>query len=117
MKDFRQGNSGVVYPDNILNNSHAQAFYGVIKETVAEYCCEIDNNMILGELAKGIDSIIDKHSKVDWRDNTEVHNRIEQEIDDLLYKYQKEYGLKLDFDEIDKIINNVKVVALRRYRI
>ena len=37
------------------------------------------------------------------------------DIDDLFYKYEKEHGLKLSFDLIDKIIDNVKTVALRRF--
>ena len=41
--------------------------------------------------------------------------RIEEDIDDLFYKYEKERSLKLSFDLIDKIIDNVKTVALRRF--
>jgi type I restriction enzyme, R subunit len=33
----------------------------------------------------------------------------------LLYLYQKKYDLRLPYDQIDKIIENVKTVALRRY--
>ena len=66
-------------------------------------------------LAMDIDIIIDKHFKVDWHENLEVHNKIAQEIDDLLYLYQKKYDLHLPYEQIDKIIENVKTVALRRY--
>ena len=45
----------------------------------------------------------------------EAIRRIEEDIDDLFYKYEKERGLKLSFDLIDKIIDNVKTVALRRF--
>ncbi len=112
MNDFRKGTDhGVVYPESINDNSNAKAFYGVVKETVSEYC----STDILGELAEDIDIIIEKHSKVDWHDNIEVHRRIEQEIEDIIYLYEKKHGIKLSYEEIDKIIVDIKTVALRRY--
>lgn len=115
MRDFRSGTSGVKYPDNIRKNQNAQAFYGVSKEIISESNDVSDKDELMGELALKIDAIIDGHSKVDWHDNMEVHNRIAQELDDLLYDFANENGLKLDFDQIDKIIESVKTVALRRY--
>ena len=38
-----------------------------------------------------------------------------QDIDDLFYDYEKNHGLALSFEMIDKIIDNVKTVALRRF--
>ena len=115
LQDFRRGHTGVEYPESIRSRPHAQAFYGVVCEEAAEYCTGGSNADILARLALDIDIIIDKHSKVDWHENLEVHNKIAQEIDDLLYLYQKEYDLQLPYKQIDKIIENVKTVALRRY--
>ena len=58
---------------------------------------------------------MDEYTKIDWHDNIDVHNRIAQEVDDLLYDFSKENNIELDFDQIDKIIENVKAVAIRRY--
>ena len=55
------------------------------------------------------------HSQVEWTNNKTIHDRISQDIDDLFYDYEKKQGLKLSFDTIDKIIENVKTVALRRF--
>ena len=115
MQNFRRGYSGVEYPDSISKNPHAQAFYGVVCEEAAAYCTDNNKADILASLAMDIDIIIDKHSKVDWHDNTEVHNKIAQEIDDLIYIYKNKHELDLSYDQIDKIIENVKTVALRRY--
>jgi len=116
LRDFRSGSSGITYPDNIRKNPNAQAFYGVTNEIVREtneaYAVNDDT---VGELALKITEIIETYSKVDWHDNVEVHKRIAQELDDLLYDYAKENGWKLDFDQIDKIIENVKTIALKRY--
>lgn len=115
LRDFRSGASGVTYPDNIRKNPNAKAFYGVVKEIIGETNDLTGKDELMGELALKVDDIIEEHSKVDWHDNMEVHNRIAQELDDLLYDFAKEHGLKLDFDQIDKIIESVKSVALRRY--
>ena len=66
-------------------------------------------------LAEEITKIVANHSQVDWTNNKTIHDRISQDIDDLFYDYEKERGLKLSFDTIDKIIENVKTVALRRF--
>src|SRR5690606_25766830 len=113
--DCHSGASGVTYPDNIRKNPNAQAFYGVVKEIIGETNDLTGKDELMGKLALKVDEIIEEHSKVDWHDNMEVHNRIAQELDDLLYDFAKEHGLKLDFDQIDKIIESVKTVALRRY--
>lgn len=118
MNDFRKGAELEEYPDSLRNNSHAKAFYGVVKETMAEYkgaSGTTDHAEVLANIAIDIDIIIDKHSKVDWHGNPDVHNRIEQEIEDMLYIYEKKHGLKLSFQELDKIIADIKTVALRRY--
>ena len=80
------------------------------KETSESY-----NTDILGDLALNMDEIIKEHQKVDWHDNLEIHNRIAQELDDLLFDFKDKYDLDIDFDTIDKIIEQIKTVALRRY--
>lgn len=115
MNDFRKGDQGEESPDSIKDKANARAFYGVIKEIILKDDSTLEMTELIANLAIDIDIIIDKHSKVDWHDNPEVHKRIEQEIEDILYIYEKKYGLKLSFDEIDKIIVDVKTVAIRRY--
>ena len=94
---------------------HAQAFYGVISaifDSAEGVTVDAD---FAAEIAEEITQIIAKHSQVDWTNNQTIHDRISQDIDDLFYAYEKERGLKLSFDVIDKIIDNVKTVALRRF--
>lgn len=115
MSDFRKGTQDDDSPESIKYSANAKAFYGVIRETTTRYNTASEMVELLANLAADIDIIIDKHSKVDWHDNIDVHNRIEQEIEDILYIYEKKHGLKLSYEEIDKIIVDVKTVALRRY--
>lgn len=129
MKDFRKGYSGATYPEKIKHNIHAQAFYGVIKDILEESkICEIDQieksaeneeiynyEGILADIATDVDIIIERHSKVDWHNNPDVHKRISQEIDGLLYLVRKKHFPNMSFNQIDTMIENIKTVALRRY--
>jgi len=129
MEDFRKGYSGTTYPEKIKHNAHAQAFYGVIKEIleddnfykssglerVAEDEAIYNYEGILADLATDIDIVIERHNKVDWHDNPDVHKKISQEIDGLLYLVKKKHFPKLSYNQIDIMIENIKTVALRRY--
>jgi type I restriction enzyme R subunit len=117
MKDYQSGHTIEKYPEVIKDNHNAQAFYGVTRDILSETketAPSYDTNT-LGELASEMDKIIKKHQKVDWHDNVDIHNRIAQELDDLLFDFKEKHDLDLDIDTIDKIIEQIKTVALRRY--
>ncbi len=115
MEDYHAGKSTVSYPARIKTNVHAQAFYGVLAALFDEVEDERITPDFVAEVSEEITKIVASHSQVDWTNNKTIHDRISQDIDDLFYKYEKEHGLKLSFDLIDKIIDNVKTVALRRF--
>ncbi len=115
MEDYHAGKSSVSYPERIKHNVHAQAFYGVLTALFDDNHVEDMTPDFSAEIAEEITAIIANHSRVDWTNNQTIHDRISQDIDDLFYAYEKERGLVLDFDVIDKIIENVKTVALRRF--
>ena len=115
LEDYRSGKSSVSYPERIKHNVHAQAFYGVITALFDDAQIEGMTPDFAAEIAEEITAIIAKHSCVDWTHNQTIHNRISQDIDDLFYAYEKSRGLVLSFDLIDKVIENVKTVALRRF--
>ena len=115
MEDYHAGKSTVTYPESIKNNVHAQAFYGVLLAIFDEDQEVTVSPDFAAEIAEEITKIVANHSRVDWTNNKTIHDRISQDIDDLFYIYEKKRGLKLSFDTIDKIIENVKTVALRRF--
>lgn len=115
ISDYSKGNSGISYPESIRNNVHAQAFYGVISAIFSDLDDVDVSADFAAEMSIAITDIVSKHSQVDWTNNKTIHDRIAQDIDDLFFEYEKERGLKLSFDTIDKIIENVKTVALRRF--
>lgn len=116
LNEFRQGEPKEEYPAIIKDNGHAQAFYGVTKDLLTMK----DEQVSYGEedfanLAIKMDAIIKQHQKVDWHNNPQIHNRIAQDIDDLLFDFSNENNVTLDFDTIDKVIEQVKTVAIKRY--
>ncbi|MDQ2086070.1 DUF3387 domain-containing protein [Herbivorax sp. ANBcel31] len=128
MQNFRKGYSGTVYPEKIKHNVNAQALYGVVKEILEDESLYSSGNdavietqniynyeNILADIATDINLIIEKHWKVDWHDNSDVHNMISSDINDLLYLAKKKHFSNLSFSQIDKIIENIKTIALRRY--
>jgi len=113
LEDYRNGKSGATYPEKIKGDIHAQAFYGVIGAALDEVAEA--NVEYIADISLETTKIIEQHNSVDWQTNTDIHNRIAQDIDDLFYEYEKK-GLRVDFDTVDKIIENVKTVALRRFK-
>ena len=115
MEDYHAGKSTVSYPERIKSNVHAQAFYGVLNAIFDEIEDERITPDFVAEVAEEITKIIATHSQADWTNNKTIHDRISQDIDDLFYEYEKTRELTLPFELIDKIIDNVKTVALRRF--
>ncbi len=115
LNDYKTGQSGYSYPENIKKNHNAQAFFGAAVDTFGNVSESSESYQTIGDLALEIHKIVEEHSKVDWHDNSKVHNLIAQELDDLLYDFYKKNGMALDYDQIDKLIDSVKTIALRRY--
>ena len=115
LDDYRKGQTNISFPEKIKGNIHAQAFYGVIGSVLSDVKDLSENIEFLVDITLAITEIIERNNAVDWHHNTDIHKRIEQEIDDLFYEFEKN-GFVVDFDTIDKITDNVKTVALRRFR-
>ena len=115
MDDYRNNKADIRYPERIKNNVHAQAFYGVISAILDSELNISENTEIVVDIAIAVTKIIEKHNQVDWTNNTTIHDRIAQDIDDFFFEVEKEKGFKFSFDTIDKVIENVKTVALRRF--
>jgi type I restriction enzyme R subunit len=115
VEDYRKGKTNITFPKKIKGNVHAQAFYGVISAVFADVIDLSENIDTIADITLAVTEIIEKNNYVDWQNNTDIHNRIAQDIDDLFYEYEQK-GFKVDFDTVDKITENVKTVALRRFR-
>lgn len=116
MEDYRKGITNISYPEKIKSNLHAQAFYGVITAILDDVMDIGSNADLIADIAIKVTDIIDEHNVVDWQSNRDVHNKIAQDIDDVFYDLEKTRGIKIGFESIDKIIENVITVALRRFK-
>jgi type I restriction enzyme R subunit len=115
LDDLRNGRTNITFPEKIKGNVHAQAFYGVISAVFADVNESPPDYNTIADISLSVTNIIEKNNYVDWQTNTDIHNRIAQDIDDLFYEYE-EKGFKVDLETVDKITDNVKTVALRRFR-
>lgn len=115
MEEYRSGKTDITYPERIKDNVHAQAFYGVVSAILDEVIDLSDNKDTIAELSIAITDIIRENSKIDWTSNIDIHKKISHALDDLLYNYSDNNGWNLSFETMDKIIDNVKTIALRRF--
>ncbi len=115
LDDFVANRTSLVFPEKIKGDVHAQAFYGVISGVLSDEIDIAQNVEIVCDIAIRVTEIVKKHDTVDWHNNKDIHNRIAQDIDDYFYELETQKGFKVDFDTIDKLIDHVLTVALRRF--
>lgn len=99
-------------PISILNNEVAKAFYGVVFEKIKKYDATKDS---AAELALKIDKIILDNHYVDWIKNTDLQNKIINDIEDVLFEFKDTNKIDITFDDIDFIIDESMKIAKRRY--
>jgi type I restriction enzyme R subunit len=116
MEDYQNGVTTIFYPEKIKGNLHAQAFYGVISTVLNDIPNLSSKVDVIADITLAITEIIERNNYVDWQSNTDIHKRIAHDIDELFYEYERNRNFKIDLDTVDKITENVKSIALRRFR-
>jgi len=116
-EDYREGRSSVVYPEIIIGDGNAKAFYGAVCSGIKVSLGEVTgyNEDELGRLSLQIKSTIIEHAKRDWRDNVIVHRNIKKQLDDLLFDFMEDNNLNWSLDTIDIIIDEIMMVAKKGY--
>lgn len=99
-------------PISILNNEVAKAFYGVVFEKIKKYDATKDS---AAKLALKIDKIILDNQYVDWIKNTDLQNKIINDIEDVLFEFKDTNKIDITFDDVDFIIDESMKIAKRRY--
>ena len=99
----------------IRQRDAAKAFFGVVREAVASGNQDADLLQTMAETAARIDDAILRERIVSWTTNTDVQNRMRNDIEDALFDFKSRAGLDLTFDEIDDIIERCLDIARRRY--
>lgn len=114
-KDYAKGDSGIEYPNNIKDDKEAQVFYGTTANIFKEFNDGYEATESTAELAIDIKNIIGEYKQVDWHTNSDIHNKIAQELDDLIYDFKEMKGINLGYEQIDKMIEELIKIFLKRY--
>ncbi len=114
-REYNSGKTEVKYPERIKDDVHSQAFFGSIKTIFEDEKMDGISEELLADLSCDVTAVIKEYSKVDWTSNSDIQKKISQALDDLLYDYSDNNGWDLSFELIDKLIDNIKTIALRRF--
>jgi type I restriction enzyme R subunit len=118
------------YPQSIQHNIPARAFYDNLEEKFAEAMNRVDERILVAEapLAYGnkpqedlltqtvlkiADIFKEASKKPDWKNNRDMRNRIEGQIEDLFWEMEDTYGVK--FDESDALLATIQQIGINNY--
>jgi type I restriction enzyme R subunit len=103
-------------PDKIRNKEIAKAFYGITNDVLKSFESEKFNSKeISADIAIRIDQIIESNLVVDWTLNTDIQNRMLNDIEEYLFSIKGKYDIPLGLDSIDLIMERVLNIARNRY--
>jgi len=113
--NFVINRTGDNIPDSLKNHDVAKAYFGTVKERLTSVVPNIDElRSKVGDIALEIETIIENNRIVNWIMAPDVQNRMRNEIDDVLYNWQDEIGIKLSYDDIDAIMEQCLDIAKAR---
>lgn len=101
-----KGTAGI--PEPLKQRDEARAYYGVLKEGVADHA---ENTELLTDVALKIEAIIAGHKVRDWQHNPDAQNRMHNDIDDLFFELKKSTGVFIPYDVLDEVMNKIITIA------
>jgi hypothetical protein len=69
----------------------------------------------LATLSIRVKETVVTNAKRDWRDNVIVNRKIVSELDDVIFDFIEENGLKMSVDMIDLLLDEFMMVAKKRF--
>ncbi len=122
---LKNGDEESDYPDNIKNSLQARAFYDNLEEHFAKAINSIDKEIIVTQtdisqedlLTKTVMEIVEIFKKAskkpDWKNNSDMRNKIEGQIYDIFWDMEDEYGLK--FANSDELLAIILQIGINNY--
>jgi type I restriction enzyme R subunit len=99
-------------PEQLAGKEVALAYYGSIKDVLDKASVNGNDAKIQAiEVGLAFDRIIENRRIVNWTSNTDVQNRMRQEMEDYLFELKERTGIKLGFVEIDTILDECLDIA------
>lgn len=124
-----EGTEEGTYPESIKNNVQARAFYDNLESCFEEAINSIDMRSFAAEesnygnkpqedlLTKTVLKINDifkeASKKPDWKNNSDMRNRIEGEVEELFWELEDRYGVK--FDDSDELLAKIQSLGISNY--
>ena len=108
--------TGDELPEVLDGNDAAKAFYGILKENVTKKN-KMDSRLeaLFADMSLHIDMLILTHRVVDWARNLHIQNTIKNLVEDYIFDVKSKERLEINFDIIDKILEEV-IKAARIHR-
>lgn len=100
-------------PEALRGNGHAVAFWGVIAKELGELSQEAEE--YAPDIALKLLEIVEKHRRVGWQDDRDQQNRMRAAADDFFFDTAPEqFGLSLDPERIDGLVDQILTIARER---
>jgi type I restriction enzyme, R subunit len=100
-------------PEKLSGNEDAMAYYGVLKPFFAEHPEMCD--ALAADTALAVQSILERHWKVQFWDDEDARNQAVNDIDDYLFDEVKgKMGAELSLEQMDALIERTMQVAKSR---
>lgn len=108
--------SGDNLPERISYEEVAPAYFGEVREVLANYSVDgFDAVECSADAALAIDRIVLERRCVDWTHNDDVQNRMKTEIEDLLFELKDKHNISLTLEDIDQILDRcIDIARVRR---
>ena len=117
-ENFREGRTTHSYPGSIENDSDAKSFYGAMRKVLKDKKdieINIEMEEKLADLSIRVKETVASNAKRDWWNNVIVNRKIVSELDDIIFDFIKENGLKMSVDMIDLLLDEFMMVAKKRF--
>ncbi len=118
------------YPKSIKNNSSARAFYDNLEEYFSKVMNSVDERILVAEAPIGYGNRVQEDlltqtvlkivnifkeasKKPDWKNNSNMRNKIEGQIEELFWEIEDMYGTK--FKNIDEILAMIQQIGVNNY--
>jgi type I restriction enzyme R subunit len=100
-------------PEKVRGNGHAVAFWGVIAKELGEVSPEAAKHA--PSIALALLEIVESHRRVGWQDDRDQQNRMRAAADDFFFDTAPgEFGLSLDPERIDGMVDQILTIARER---
>ena len=106
-------------PDKLYGYRDASAYYGVIREPLAQYTTDVavpNMDDLIADVAIRLEQIIEERKIRDWTHNPDVQNEIKFAMEEYLYIIKGRHDIPLTGGDMDVILDSVLEVAKRRDR-